>query len=136
MFIKLKNIAQHVFMCMLILWVVSLFLPIPLSFKVWGGLALFLTYLVLAFGIKGTLGWCLLIAATLFCIASIWLDSVPLGFNIWLGAFLSAIYFSLATGGKYNTKYIFDEWSVCGTSYEAAMGCPLAMAIYGSESDD
>ena len=127
MFIKLKNITQHVFMCMLILWVVSLFLPIPLSFKVWGGIALFSTYLVLAFGIKSTLGWFLLIAATLFCIASIWLDSIPLGFNIWLGAFLSAIYFSLATGGKYNTKYNFGEEPV-------SMG-PLYAASLLSDSD-
>jgi ABC-type transport system involved in multi-copper enzyme maturation permease subunit len=133
MFIKLKNIAQHVFMCMLILWAVSLFLPIPLSFKVWGGIALFSTYLVLAFGIKSTLGWFLLIAATLFCIASIWLDSIPLGFNIWLGAFLSMIYFSLATGGKYNTEYEFDKLSVCdpyiNTSYAAARGNIIAISI-------
>jgi len=125
---------------MLILWVVSLFLPIPLSFKVWGGLALFLTYLVLAFGIKGTLGWCLLIAATLFCIASIWLDSVPLGFNIWLGAFLSAIYFGLTTRGKYDVGYKYEynfkeEPVFSGSLYTASLGDDSGHEMIGLHTD-
>ena len=140
MFIKLKNIAQHILLCTFILWVISLFFPISLGLKIWGGIALFSTYLVLAFGIKSTLGWCLLIAATLFCIASISLDSVPLGFNILLGAFLSAIYFSLATGGKYNTQYNFEELGLydvyANPTAAAARGSALAMSILDSDDDD
>lgn len=122
MFIKLKNIIQHTLLCTFILWVISLFFPIALALKVWVGIALLTTYLVLSFGVKSALGWLLLIAATLFCIASIWLESVPLGFNIWLGAFLSAIYFCFATGGKYNTKYDFGEEPVSmGPLYAASL---------------
>jgi hypothetical protein len=78
---------------------------------------------VLAFGIKSTLGWFLLIAATLFCIASIWLDSVPLGFNIWLGAFLSMIYLNLVTKGKHGISgYSFEEERFgCGPLHAASL---------------
>ena len=132
-----KNIIQHTLLCTFILWVISLLFPIALALKVWVGIALLTTYLVLSFGVKSALGWFLLIAATLFCMASIWLESVPLGFNIWLGAFLSAIYFSLATGGKYNTKYDFGEEHVfSGSSGTDWLGDYYGHGMTRIHSDD